>query len=413
MPPRQPSRAPTAKESGMLAEVIISDPRYRAALNEPYITEIPLVDPDVHQSHQETAHAVLLNMLKQTGVDAPETQRTWEAGRRAVEALLSRQALGTFEHYFLGKDVIPTLPEVTPAVLPEGEYDVVATNSRIVRSGNVIDDPFEFFDTSLGIIDRQKMKGKDKVGPENYATAMKLFSDKYIALERESVESDDTLSLPNVGEVKQLLDEALTGFFNIAQRDAPNAVEMTNVYATIRALPKGLFDPKFTHDLLVHTTQTMDQFTNKVAMVFLGAIPKIDTSHYPLETSSIVNLLLSRSMQFETTRHLRTTIRAIDALALNAQTDAALEKFFALAEGFDQPLDIEGIDEVVDRLSRIATSSTEDVELAVRAKRFAEKCMVRMNRLTKQELASGTLTQAQLEQLKHTYTRVKSNFLSF
>ncbi len=411
MPPEQRRHKLNNKESGMLAEIIVSDPRYREALAAPFATEESSIATEEWHAQQESAYMILEDTVKEVGVHASPELREWEAGRNAVAALLSRRALGSFENYFLGVDSIPTVPEAQPEILPNGDYGVVGTNTRIVRYSNTINDPLEFLDTSLGVIDRRKKAGRDKIGPENYATTLKLFSDKYMSLERDNEEvSTETLTLPNVADMKQLVDETLQGLFEIAIRDKPNYVEMTNVYMAIRTLPKGLIDPKFTHDILKYTTVNMSQYDKHVARVFLGAVPKIDTSHYPLETSAIVNMMLHQEGEFETTRDLRVTIRAIDSLEKNPQTDAALRRFLELAEGFDQPLELEGIDEVVDRLHRIIRDNTVDAELSIRAKDFADKCMVRANRLTRQTLESGTLTQAQLEQLKQTYNRIKSNY---
>ncbi|HEY8992947.1 MAG TPA: hypothetical protein VIM37_03820 [Candidatus Microsaccharimonas sp.] len=412
MSPQHRSRPLSIKESGALAEITVSDKRYRDALNAPFASD-SLFDVDVLHAHQATADMIIGNTLQEVGIDAdPETQR-WEAGRNAVLTLLSRKALGSFQDYFLGVDVIPTIPAANPELLPEGRFDAVATNNRIMRYSRSIDDPIEFFDTSLGVIDRQKKIGYDKIGPENFATAMKLFSDKYSSLKRENTDTDsDSLVLPDIEDVKHLTNEALRGFFDVASRDAPNYLEMTNIFASIRALPKGVVDSKFTQNILLYATKDMDQYEPRATRALLAALSKIDTSEYPLETSALVNMMLHSGGEFETTRDLRTTIRVIETLQMNPQTDAAIKAFFELAEGFDQPLELEGIDEVIDRLNHIVSDGTEDRDLSVRAKKFANKCMDRANRATRQLLASGTLTQAQMEQLKITYTRIKTNYES-
>jgi len=412
MSPQQKSRSLSIKESGALAEITVSDKRYRDALNAPFAND-SLFDVDVLHAHQATADMIIGNTLKEVGINAdPETQR-WEAGRNAVLSLLSRKALGSFEGYFLGVDVIPVIPVVKAEELPEGQFDVAATNNRIVRYSNSIDDPIEFFDTTLGVIDRQKKIGYDKIGPENFATALKLFSDKYSSLKQENDDTDsDSLVMPDIEDVKHLTNEALRGFFDVASRDAPNYLEMTNIFASICALPKGVIDPKFTQNILLYATKNMDQYEPRNTRLLMAALAKIDTSEYPLETSAMVNMLLHMGGEFEMSRDVRTAIRAIDTLQKNPQTDAALKEFFELSVGFDQTLLLEGVDEVIDRLGHIISEGTEDRDLSVSAKQFANKCMSRANGLTRQLLASGTLTQAQMEELKITYTRIKTNYES-
>jgi len=413
MSPQKRIRKISNAEIGMIAETYVSDPAYRGALNAPYSTEISNAEVEQHLVHQENAENVLIETVRDIGIHAKPEVQSWEAGRHAVAALLSRQALGAFEDYFLGPDSISVVPEAEPEILPAGEYGIVGLNHRIVSFGNSIADPLEFFDTSLGIIDRQKKLDRSKIGPENYATAAKLFSDKYISLERDTDESQsDALPLPDMTDIKELVDETLDGFFKVSSRDAPNYLEMTNMYAMMRTMPKGTIDPKFTHDILKYTADNMDQYTKRTAQVFLGALPKIDTSEYTTEASAIVNMILHSAGEFETTRDLRTTVRAIESLGKGTQTDAALRRFFELAEGFDQPLEYEGIDEVLDRLRHIVEDVTDDTELSLITKAFAGKCMSRANHLTRQLMAGGTLTQAQTEQLKVTYFRIKSNYQS-
>jgi len=414
MPSPQRNRQLTIKESGALAETFVSDPRYREALNAPYAdAENSTIDSDELHAHQDAADTVLVETIKDIGIHAkPEVQR-WEAGRHAVMALLSRKALGSFENYFLGVDSIPAIAEAQQEELPDGEREAVATNASIVRLSNLTDDPIEFINTSLGMIDRQKKFSYRNIGPENYATTLKLFSDKYSLIKRDDEHPDiDSLALPHIEDVKDLTNETLRGFFDVAKRDEPNYLEMTNIYSSIRALPRGVVDPKLTHDILLYTTKNIDQLDYQAARSLLGAIAKIDTSKYPLEASAIVNMVLKQGAEFETTRDLRTTLRAIDSLTKNPQTDAALQSFFDLAEGLQAPLELDGVDEVIDRLSHIMDDLTDDKALSVRAKNFASNCMERANWITRQIIARGTLTQAQGVQLRATYERIKANYLS-
>ena len=407
----QNNRRPSVKEIGAVAEIIVSDKNYRDALNAPFVSEEPSVDMDEFHEHEEAANTVLAYTIKEVGVNADPETRKWEAGRIAIVSMLSKKALGSFEDYFLGVNSIPTIEEAKQKELPNGEYKVVQTNHKIVRYSRDIEDPIEFFDTSLGVVERQEKLGKNNVGPENYSTALKLFSDKYSLLEHDCEKpGNETLALPDLTDVKELTNEAVAGFCEIARSDAPNYLEMTNVFAAIRALPKGVFDPKYTEELLLYATKSMNQYDNRASQTFLGAMPKLDTSEHPLAAAAMVNLMLNRLSEFKSTRELRTTVRAIDSLQKTPQTDAAIRKFFELAEGFEEPLDLEGIDEVVDRLNHILNDKTEDLGLSVQTKNFANKCMSRANQIAYQILNTGNLTQAQTSQLKETYTRIKTNY---
>jgi len=407
----QNSRALNVKEAGALAEIYLTDKGYREALSSPYTgTDVP-ADMDVIHAEQSTADAILAEAVKEVGAHAPSEIFKWEAGRQAVLSRLGSQALGRFEDFFLGSDAIPLAGEVVQDLLPNGDHSVAATNNRIVRWSREIDDPIEFFEAALDLVHRQKGHGPDKIGPENYATTLKLFSDKYASIEREpETDKNEDLTLPDTDEVKTLVTETLDDFFRVSLRDAPNYLEMTNIFAAIRALPKGVVDPKFTKDLLTHAVQNLDQVDTLAGRSFLGAMQKIDTSEYPLEASAMVNMLMRRGNGFEKTNDLRVSLRAIDSLQKNPQTDAALEMFFERAQGFDQPLDLEGVDEAVDRLRRIINESTDSRELAFKAKAFSHKCIARASNLAKQLLVKGSLTQAQTEQLKETFGRIRSNY---
>jgi len=411
MSPQKRTRKLSNIEAGIIAETYVSDPAYREAMNAPYATDEPTIESDELHAHKDLADSILADTIKDVGARATPEARAWESGRQAVAALLSRKALGSFEDFFLGPESISTIPTAESEILPMGEHEVVITNNRIVRYATTIDDPLEFFDTSLSVIDRQRKLDRKKIGPENYATAAKLFSDKYINLVRDIEEpNSDTLPLPDTADIKPLIDETLEGFFDVSLRDAPNWLEMTNMYAMIRTMPKGMVDPKFTRDILKYTADNMDQYDKGIARTFLAAIPKINTSEYNSEAAAIINMILHSAGEFETTRDLRTTIRAIESLDKSTQTDAALRQFFELSEGFDQPLEFEGVDEVVDRLRHIIEGVTDDAELTVKAKEFAGKCMQRANHLTRQLMAGGTLTEAQVNQLKVTYFRIKTNY---
>lgn len=404
-------KALNTKETGALAEVVVSDPRYREALNAPYNAGTEVTDFDALQHDRHEAQRLIADAIQDVGPYAAPEVREWTAARLAVRDLLGGVALGTFKEYFLGKDSIPALSEAQPDDLPEGSYDAVSVNSRIVRYSSSIENPIEFIDTALGVIDRQKKSGIDKIGPENYATALKYFSDKYNAIERSKDEAEsDTLDLPDVSEMKPLVDEALTGLFAIAKRDTPNYLEMTNVYAAIRSLPRGVIDQKFVKDILIYTVDNLDQYDRSVNNVLLAALAKIDTSQYQLETAAIINLALHRIPQFERTNDLRVAVRAIDSLGKNAQSDAAFERFLELADGFSSPLEIEAVDEVMERFRTILNETVDSPELTAKAQSFAETCMIRANKSARQLLAAGTLTQPQLEQLKQTYFRIKENY---
>lgn len=412
-------RTLTIKEAAGLAEFQVSSQAYRDALNAPYTSDISEEEHLRAVKSKELADRIILEAMRSMGprinikealIDSKEAK--WEMARRTVvNRLLGSTALGSFDNFFLGRDSVEPIAEAEPSLLGEGNHFVVALNTRLMRHGRDIEDPIEFFDTSLGVIDRQSKAGKDHIGPENYATTLKLFADKFSAIDNEEDQTTtDALTLPDMKDTKQLVTEALKGFFAVAKRDTPNYVEMTNIFSAIRLLPKGVVDPQFSRDILYYATLNLHEFDTRTTLPLFAALSRIDTSQYPLETSSIVNLAMRRIGQFETTRALRTTVRVLDTLSKNPQTDAAIDEFLNRAEGFDRPLDLEGVDEVMDRLARIVHLRTDDRELSVRSVSFAEKCLRQANRLTRQLLANGTLTQPQMTQLKKTYFRIKENY---
>lgn len=395
-----------------LAEITTSDPGFRAADSAPFPTDMPPAGTVyAHNAARGEAKQLLFETLADNptpSLDAdghltPETQ--WELTRRATLRELGGVTLGAFGDYFTNLQGRQAAINHETNDLPDGEPAVIATNGRIVSANRNYDAPVEFFDIALGVIERAKRSDRHAVGPENYATALKFFSDKYVNLEEplDEVSSKD---------IPALVDECLKGFVDVSRRDEPNFVEMTNIYAAIRGLPKGSVDAKYTKPLLEQTMKLLPDYSTRTIMTLLGAIVKLDTVEYGEPTAQLVNLSLRKVDQFETTNNMRTALRAIATLPKTDAAHQAFQAFMARRNDLEMALDISGADDTLYHLKTIADNVIDDQmthsDIQTLAERIARHAVNTYNRA----LAVGSVTTDQLRQDKATLSRIMNNYRS-
>lgn len=395
------SKNPTAIEAahGKYAEFTVGDPRYRQALNAPFESENHITI-EAYEAHQAAIRAIK-DTLVQSLEDNPretQTEMVWDVRRRMLAQKLAGVSFGAFESFLQGDG--ETKPsDLKISDLPDGEPLVVKTNSQIItasRSSEFQDKPRDFFDTTLHIIAQRLNDSESNVGPENYATALKFYADKYIGA---SVTGEQQQVAPDNSDVKALMDECLDGFFAIAEKDAPNFVEMTNLYAAIQALPKGVVDERFTEPILAYSLRNMDDYNPAILTLLLNTIAKIDIHEYGDAAAETVDLALRKGKQFETTRDFRIALRALASLPKGPKTDQALRTFFTVRNDLEQALDVEGAEEVVGRLLDIVKFGTEDAELTIMIKETAETSIVKASQAYDELIRYGQMTVAQVEQM--------------
>lgn len=395
-----------------LAEITTSDPGFRAADSAPFPTDTPPAGTvHAHNAARGEAKQLLFETLADNPVPSldtdghltPETQ--WELTRRATLRELGGVTLGAFGDYFTNLQGRQAATSHEAKDLPDGEPAVIATNGRILSANKNYDAPVDFLYTALAIIDRSKRSNRQAIGPENYATALKFFSDKYVNLKEplDEVSSED---------MPALVDDCLKGFVDVSRRDEPNFVEMTNIYTAIRRLPKGSVDAKYTKPLLEQAMKVLPDYSTRAIITLLGAVTKLDLAEYGEPAAQLVNLSLRKVDQFEKTNDMRTALRAIAVLPKTDAARQAFQAFMARRNDLEMALDISGADDTLYHLKSIADNVIDDqathLDIQALAERTARHAVNTYNRA----LAVGSVTTDQLRQDKATLSRIMNNYRS-
>jgi hypothetical protein len=392
---------------GMLAEVIVADKDYRRADAAPYLngTINVLSDETVilaHASARSETQSILHQNFSEH-IAQPTPERNWDLRRAAARAELAGVALGSFSEYFKSLNGETAVDSQEATTLPAGDINAIRTNHQIVSVSNTTTDPIEFFGTALSIIDRQETRGRRYVGPENYSTALKFFSDKYVSL-------DTPQTVWEASEMKELVTDCLDGFFDIAEYDAPNYLEMTNVYSAIRMLPAKTVEQRFTKPLLGYSLDMLDQYSRPIISTMFGAIAKLDLSEEGEAAAQLVDLGLRKSKHFEKTTEMRVALRAIEQLPPTSVSESAFTSFLEYRNKLESALDLDGADEVVFRLKNITTEVIKDPELQAQARLLGEEIARKVFAKVKLLLHDGSLTRDQERNVRSALNRVMTNY---
>lgn len=286
--------------------------------------------------------------------------------------------------------------------LDSGQPEVVRTNSRIANSRNIYDDPLKFFDNALHTINQRKNQDTRYIGPENYATALKFFSDIYIESGVESI---------NIATAKQYVTECMQGFMHVAQKDAPNFIELTNIHAAINELPTELFDPELVPQLFRHDLEQLPDFHPDVMKVIMRSLSKLDLSQTREVGGDLIFLMLKNGYTFEKSTDFRSVVRAVANLPKSRSAEQALQAFFDHRNDLEEVLDIEGLDEMNARLYHIVESVIDNAELSVLVKNMAKGNTQKAIYLFAQKKRQGHLTKSQEETMRQVVQRITDNFL--
>ena len=375
------------------AEHLVS-PGYRQALDSAFDSA-----PEKLLDQRVSAEQLIFEGMR--GLKDKE-QQAWEIRRLALMAVLKGADLGTFNEYIQNMGGSEKPAELTLLDLAAGQHEIVKVNSKIKGAHEIFEEPIDFLEEALVIIDARPEYGKRMTGPENYATALKYFTDKFRAFPSSHL-SHST--------IKTLIDEAMDGFVTVTEDDKPNFVEMTNVYYAIRGLPRAVFDQRFTRPLLFHSIEQMPDFNTKTLSLMLAAVSKLDLSTVPADVpGSLVDLALRKGRKFETTQDFRSAMRAIANLPPHSATNQSFATFLRMRNNLEEPLDLEGADESVELLGRIVDNSINDKALTLEAKNLAYSCTQRAIRIVHQDEQVGDITLSQLKQRKDTIRRIIGNY---
>ena len=403
----QGERDGSARAYGYVAETLLADSLFRAVDNEGYSNQsydlLDTAEVELRREMREAAKQIVFETYVEYG-KRPEPELRWEMNRRAVLAQLGGVALGHYDRYFSSfQSEAPSSDESVDS-LPAGEPRVIETNSRIISAKKIYDDPVQFFRASLGVIESRRHFDRRYVGPENYATALKFFSSKYLELEQPSM-------IPEV-DIKDLVSECLDGFVDVVQRDEPNFVEMTNIYSSIRVLPQGTIDPRFTKPIIELSLRTLPSYSDEVISTMLASLPKLDLSEHGNEAAQLTNLALRKSKKFEKTHDLRSALRALTVLPDTLASRRALQAFFEHRNDLEKSLDIIGAEEVLDRLRILSTTYHEDPAIVEELKFMGESTARSISLLSKRAILEGGLSKDQEILLREAFERMMHNYLA-
>lgn len=113
---------------------------------------------------------------------------------------------------------------------------------------------------------------------------------------------------------------------------------------------------------------------------------------------------------FETTTDMRRSIRAIANLPATLAANQAFRTFLEVRNNLEQPLDVNGIDELNERLLTIVESVIDDLELIPEAKDLAFNSAQRAVAIYQTQKNRGSLTVSQIGDLKAIVDRIVKNF---
>lgn len=300
---------------------------------------------------------------------AENVSAPWDARRRAALSSLTRTALhdSPLYGYFTRLHGYARASDLNKTDLGLGEQGPVLTNAAILRLNQQDMPALEFFDAALSTIREQNARRQDAVGPENYATAIKFFVDK-------KAEQDVVFDEPALGVLRTLTARWVNGFAATAQKDAPNFVELNNIYSSISRLPRNAFPPEFTPLVIRHSLEALPTFDRKATVSLLNAVSRLDPDQAPQELAMLSDLTITMLGQFERTVELRVALRAIRNLKPGEPAHNALRAVYDNAARLEEPLDMDGLDEVSHSLRVIVDNAIDDPALTIQAQQMAESC---------------------------------------
>lgn len=325
-------------------------------------------------------------------------KRIWELRRQAALTELGGTALGAFGTYIHNQGGESSPSALTNDDLVPPSHLIIRTNSQIIGLGKIHQEPIDFMDDALDLLDAKNDTAK---GPGNFASTLKFFTDKF----REFPSSHlDPI------QIKQVVDKCMDGFLDVSQADRPNFIEMTNLYFTVRALPKGTFDKKHTEDIMGHSLEQLPTYHAKTLAILIGCMSKLDLSGTGESAATLIDLALRKSPTMERTTSMVQVLKAIANLPASPAAERALNTFLQVRNNLEQPQDLEGLDTINHALVHIVQNVIDDPELSVQAKSLAEQCAGLSLRIVQQKDRDDNTTTEELLHLKNTVRRIINNY---
>jgi hypothetical protein len=368
-----------------MAEMLLS-PYYRSLKDAAFAASGE--DGEIYTAWRQRAELrvskLAVDIAKKTGDVMPVI---WETQRDVAEHTLSGEPMGPFAGYFFAIRPNGRLAEIEPAddadnYLPPGEFDVVQTNSKILTLSQQIEEPIDFLGNALGVIaNRKRMVGKQFVGPENYATALKFFADKSVQQQFDMKKDGPA--------VKKLVGQTLGGFLKVAEKDTPNVIEVTNILAAIRHLPPRSVDKSFTEGILKHAVARMNDFDVRTAHNLVGAMTKLDFSECADGAAMVLDLALRRGYGFERTGNLLSALTATSRLTGGVMAERAFHTLLTVRTSLELSADPEELKAINEKLKYIVKNITKNPHDSKEAKELAEFVLQRMSDIAAAKEADG------------------------
>lgn len=383
----------TIRNDARYAEVLVS-PEYREADSAMFDE-----NPNTYSEIRDEAQELIITALSTTKSDEIAA---WNMRREATRLELGGISLGAYGSYFHNLDARGNASGKATYELDKGEQGEVKTNDQIIALKELHKEPIDFFEAALKTIeDRKQVASTGRTtGPANYATAMKFFTDKYLSFPGYHLDQ---------AFVKSSLNEAISGFLASAEQDRPNFIEMTNVFFTIRELPKGSVDAKFSKDIVDLSLALLPDFDNNdqgnIALaLLLGAFSKLDLSEPTVGQAAAhtLDLTLRKGRSLETSREYRRAISAIANLPTVPAANLAFATFMEKRNNIEQSLGIYDFEHMTNEVLKIINNVIDDPKITMDAKIMSYEMAEKAQNIYTEAAISGNLTPLQLEQMRDT-----------
>lgn len=403
-----PTRSEINLQKDVLYAEFLSSVPYREASSAEFANN---PDFDTYLAVRGAAQAIYIHAIEAGG--NPENQK-WEMTRIASIMEISKPSvnLGAFS------EVIGGLCEqggeerangLSSADLDDGTPGAVKTNYTIVGLGEVLADPTDYLEAALDEIDHRAgaSDAQKNIGPENYATAMKIFADKYLvsaAKYRTSAENSI-----DVTKLQKVARDALDGFLNTLKFDTPNFIEMTNLFCAIRALPKGTFNADQSREIILQSLARLPDFDddrvsgNGTLRIMMDAIANLDLSETGQASANLINLAMRKGLTVSTSRDYIGMLRAIANLPATKSADRTMKTFMERRNDVEQSVAQGELDAINELLYTIVSCVVTEPEVSQAIKTLSltivEKAVENYNRLARSGQMFSTLEAAQHQEL--------------
>lgn len=387
-----PKDAKTAERAAQIAEWLLSD-EFRNASSETF--DAAEGDGEVYRIWRENtdAHLGALAVSVQSGKNI--IGNVWNTQLHVARAAAYGDPVGPFANFFYDIRVGGARPEVLPNdtdtgnLLGSGEPGVVRTNSMIMSLAREIESPVDYIKAASELMKGRRKQGGNQVeGPENYATALKQFTDKL---------PDDNLEEGDISALKPYANDLMAGFLRIAETDEPNIIEVTNIMAAIKRLPKDTVDKRYSDGIIKHVLDQLPEFSDRGINLVAPVISKLDVSDCGETAAMTLDLALRKGTKIVRSGDMLTNLRAVCNLPSGPATERAFTALLDVRSAVEVAANVQDLDEMTRRIADSIEHGTQNSHDTIRAKGVAEFAVKRAMELHQHAVSSGNLAPVELE----------------